>query len=299
MELPANLIQVEWSFFQRSLFRFAALVVPKFCHNFFQFEVSGLENTSDLPEGKPVIFCGNHRSHLDGLLLGSAIIKPYGNRTRLGFMASGKAMDGNVFFGLLRVLGAFPVYRENPNLALDYAVRLLKKGLGVLIAPQGKRIFSHPLHDYFNLLKEGRTGVGRVILKLNGKVPIVPFYCHGAAEALGIGRIVPKYKAFVSVSFGKPLYFDDYSQNGGWDDSKPEFYETSREIVNKVMISIRNLLVLQEQHYFNIIKKKFRVKELEDIIIPTGSRKTSLNKFLYNLLHYHPRDLQRLAERSK
>ncbi|MFW9854325.1 MAG: lysophospholipid acyltransferase family protein [Candidatus Thorarchaeota archaeon] len=298
MELPANLIHLEWNFIQRSLFRFAALVVPKFCHNFFQFDVSGLENTSELPEGNPVIFCGNHRSHLDALLLGSAIIKPYGNRTRLGFMASGKAMDGNTFFGLVRVLGAFPVYRENSNVALDYAVRLLRKGLAVLIAPQGKRIFSHPLHDYFNLLKEGRTGVGRVILKLNGKVPVIPFYCHGAAEALGIGRLVPKYKAFVSVSFGKPLYFDDYFRTGGWDDSKAEFYETAREIVDEVMISIRNLLLLQEQHYFNIVKKKFRVKKLEDIIIPTGSRERSSDKFLYNLLNYHPRYLQKAAERS-
>jgi len=204
-----------WPFLKRALYRLAAAIIPRLFRIFFHLEVNHIEMTNIFPEGKPVIFCGNHRSHLDVFVAGSAIIEPYGCRRYIALMASGKAMQQNFLYGLTRLVGGFPVFRENPNSAFNYAFRSLREGFAVFIAPQGKRIDKTPFHDYFNLVREGRTGVGRIILAMNGKVPVVPLFIHGTAEAWSPGNIIPKFGSHVSVSFGKPLYFHQYTRPDG------------------------------------------------------------------------------------
>jgi len=246
-------------------------------------------------EGTPVIFAGNHRSHLDAFLVGSGIVKPLGKRTTIAWMASGKAMDGNPIFGLVRYLGAFPVYRHRANPALNYSEKLLrKKGLALFIAPQGKRIPSHPFHDYFNFMNEGKTGLGRLILSLNGKIPVVPLYIHGSAEALHRGMIIPKFKSPISVSFCKPLSFKKYSRKEGWDKSDPEFISTARKIVDKIMTSIRNEMLMTEKNYFTFLERKFG-KKIEQIKIPE-SKRHEFDKFLFKLLRIHPKRIQNFIE---
>jgi 1-acyl-sn-glycerol-3-phosphate acyltransferase len=284
----------DWPFVQRAFYQFVKWLVPRFCRTFFQFEVNGIEHANKFPEGSPVIFCGNHRSHLDAFLIGSAIVKPYGKRTRLGFMGAGKVMQKNPLFGLVRFLGAYPVFRENPDPALNYSCRLLRENIGIFIAPQGKRIQSHPYHDYFNLIREGKTGIGRLILKMNGKVPVVPAYIHGSAEALSRGRIMPRLGSFVSVSFSKPLLWNKYTRKEGWKETDPEFYTTARDIVNKIMSTIREQLLIQEKHYFNLLKRKFG-STIDNIVIPP-EKKAKFNKNLSELVKIHPKVLQEFNE---
>ncbi|MFX1516871.1 MAG: lysophospholipid acyltransferase family protein [Promethearchaeota archaeon] len=242
-----------WSFLHRAFYRLFLSVAPSILNNYFNFEYDGLENVDTTPEGTPVIFCANHRSHLDSIIFGCALAKPNWKRRYMAFMASGKAMKENPFFGLLHYLGAFPVFPENPEPALKYALYSLHLGLALYITPQGGRRARSTLGDYMNLHKEGRTGVGRLILKMNGIVPVIPVYIKGSAEALRVGQKVPKYKARVKIVFGKVMTFQQYCKEKGWDEDE-EFYTITREIVNQIMCQIRGLLLSTEQYFLQFLE---------------------------------------------
>ncbi|MHA2231911.1 MAG: lysophospholipid acyltransferase family protein [Candidatus Hodarchaeales archaeon] len=257
----------DWSFLRRAFYRLARFIVPRFIRAYFRYEAYQLEDGNIFPEGTPVIFAMNHRSHLDALILASALVAPYGSRTQVAMMASGKAMQSNWFFGLMRFLGAFPVFQENPEPALAFARKSLKRGIGVVIAPQGKRIRSTPYHDYFNLTKEGKNGVGRLVLAFNGKVPVVPAYIRGSAEALSLGRFIPRFGSPISVSFGPPMYWSEYTRRDGWKQTDSDFFSTAREIADKIMNRIRDQLLIQEKDYFALFEQKFG-KKTNEISIP-------------------------------
>lgn len=262
---------------------------------YFRFEVNGIENTKKFPEGTPVIYSFNHRSHLDTFIFASALVRPFGNRTACGLMANGKVMEQK-FFSLLKYLGAYPVYPKNPQPALDYTVKLLKENFAVLIAPQGKRIPSNPLHDYHHLKREAKSGIGRVILRFNGKIPVVPMYIHGSHEALNKGKFIPKFKSFISISFCKPLFFTKYQRKEGWENSDPLFYTIANKITHQIMDSIRDQMIIQEKYFFEIIRKKLKTPLDKLKISPDFYRKT--NRLITKLLHYHPEELKKWIEKA-
>jgi 1-acyl-sn-glycerol-3-phosphate acyltransferase len=258
---------------------------------YFRFEVNNLEYIQELPEGVPVIYCFNHRSHLDTFIFASALVYPFGNRTACGLMTSGKAMEEKVF-GLLRYLGAFPVYSQNPKPALDYVNKLLNENFAVLIAPQGKRIPSNPIEDYHYLDRNPKSGVGRVILNNNGRIPVVPAYIKGSQEALAGGNIIPKMNSYISVSFCKPLLFTEYQKEEGWTDSDPDYYTTAHKISKHIMTSIKDQMLFQERYFFQIIKEKLNIPLEKIKISPDTHFKTY--QLISKLLHYSPAELRQL-----
>ncbi len=261
---------------------------------YFRFEVNGIHFANKFPEGTPVIFCSNHRSHLDALIFASAVVHPFGKRTTCGFIASGKAMQSNPFFELVKYLGAIPVYPDNPQPALDYSFKLLQENYAIFLAPQGKRIPSNPLFDFHNLISQGKTGIGRLVLRFNGKIPVVPMYIHGSYEALRRGKIIPKFRSFISVTFCKPLIFTQFTRREGWNDAIPKFYSTSRKIVNTIMTSIREQMLIQEESFLKILEKKFRIP-LEKIQISPKS-KPKVDTILSKLLEFYHEDLKKYLE---
>ncbi|MFX0117094.1 MAG: lysophospholipid acyltransferase family protein [Candidatus Hodarchaeota archaeon] len=293
MQIPETTM-ADWSFWHRALYVFfPRFLIPCFLSKYFQFEVNN-SHLNNFPEGRPVIYCINHRSHLDGLIAASAIVVPRGPRTRIALMGAGDIMQENWLFRLPSYFGAFPIYPEKPELALNYAAKLLNKGIGIIIAPQGKRIIRTPYHDYFNLAKEGKTGVGRLILALNGKIPVIPVYIHGAAEALPRGKIMPIFGSYISVSFGPPIFWQEYSRKNGWKSTDPNFFSTAREIADNIMVEIRDQMILQEKSIFAILEQKFGTT-IDKINIPT-SKKGRFDKLVFRLARVHPRQLQRLVE---
>jgi 1-acyl-sn-glycerol-3-phosphate acyltransferase len=294
--LPPKKSMRDWPLLQRIIYEFVKLLLPRFMRFWFRFEVNGIHFANKFPEGTPVIFCSNHRSHLDALIFASALVHPFGKRTTCGFIASGKAMQSNPFFELVKYLGAIPVYPENPNPALNYAYRLLQENYAVFLAPQGKRIPSNPLYDYHNLVSQGKSGIGRLVLRFNGKIPVVPMYIHGSHEALRNGKVLPKFKAFISVTFCKPLLFTQFTRKEGWDTSTPKFYSAAREIVDIIMKSIRKQMLTQEELLLRILEKKFR-RPVGRIQIPPKA-KSKVDKVLFKLLEFHYEDLKIYLEKS-
>jgi len=289
---PKNTPQ-SWSLLHKSFYQLVKLLIPRFVRMYFRFEVNNLEFIRNLPEGVPVIYCFNHRSHLDTFLFASALVYPFGNRTACGLMTSGKAMEQKVF-GLLRYLGAFPVYSQNPKPALDYANTLLNENLAVLIAPQGKRIPSNPIEDYHNLSANPKSGVGRVILNLNGKIPVVPIYIHGSQEALDLGNIIPKLKSYISISICKPILFTKYRRDEGWTESDENFYPTARKISRDIMTSIREQMLFQERYLLQIVSKILD-SPLENLHI-TPDTNLQAHRFISRLMQFSPNELQQLYQ---
>lgn len=269
-------------------------LLPRFIRFLFRMEVFGGENLNKFPEGKGVIYCINHQSHLDGFMVISAILSPFGPRKFLGFIASGKILLGTLLGRFLLIIGGIPIFRDNPKPALDYAAKSVLEGFSVLITPQGRRIHRTPFHDYFSLAEEGRTGVGRIILTTNGKIPIIPVYIHGAAEALRPGTVIPKFGSYISISFGEPVYFHQYSRKGGWSESDTDFFPKARKITDNIMHSLRNLFLKTEKHYFKLLELKFNTK-IENITVSSRGEK-AFNKFLHKLARVPPTQIQEFLE---
>ncbi|MHA2297675.1 MAG: lysophospholipid acyltransferase family protein [Candidatus Hodarchaeales archaeon] len=283
-----------WPFWQRAMYRFVAEVVPRIFRLLFDFEVINSEYVTEFAEGKPVIFCSNHRSHLDTFAVVSALAKPFGPKRYLALMGAGKTIQQKIFFRLFHLVGVFPVFPDHPQPAISYAVKTLEEKLSIFMAPQGKRITKTPFQDYFDLVREGRTGVGRIVLLTKGKIPVVPIYVHGTAEALSKGQLLPKFRSYISISFGKPLYFHKYFQKNGWMKQQQDFFIKAREIVDQIMEAIREQLIKVEKYYFQYLEWKFK-KTINQISF--SEKEWMKYKYFFRKLNQiHPKQLQEFLQ---
>ena len=273
--------------------------VPLFIRLYFRFTVNNSKIGNRYSEGEGVIFCSNHQSHLDALIVGASVAKPVatnGTRRFVAFMGNGKVMKENLIFSLTFWCGGFPIYRENPKPALQHAAKILNEGFCVFMSPQGLRVGTSPVDDYFNLRNNPRSGVGRVLLLANGKIPIVPMYIHGAGAALGGGRLIPRFKSFISVSFGDPITFEKYTRDQGWNEEDPDFFPAAKEIAIEIMDSIHNIMMEQEKNYFTIIEKKCG-KSIKSIS-PEFRADRSFRRYQRNLCNYSPEELKQELTRT-
>ena len=126
-----------------------------------------LRGREHLPEGACVI-CANHSGFADALwvfqLLGPKIL-PW-------TMAKKSVIDTPVLGPFLRTFRAFPVDRENTDLAaIKKALSVLKGGEKLLIFPEGTRIKNG---------KKSEPKSGAALLAQRADVPLVPVYItHG------------------------------------------------------------------------------------------------------------------------
>ncbi len=120
-----------------------------------------------LPEG-PCVLCANHSGFADPLwvflLLGVRIL-PW-------TMARKSLFEKPVFGSFLRTFRAFPVDRDNPDMAaIKKSLSVLKGGEKLLIFPEGTRVKNG---------KKSEPKSGAVMLAQRAGVPLVPIYItHG------------------------------------------------------------------------------------------------------------------------
>ncbi len=290
-------VSKRWSFRKRAFYLFLTPFFPRITQKLFHIDVTNREFADKFPEGEGVIFVTNHQSHLDGPFIASTLLNPNGQRRFLGFIGSGKAMRENFLFRSLTLIGGIPIFRENPKPTLDYVSKSLQEGFAVLITPQGRRVHRTPYHDYFNLSEEGRTGVGRIVLTTNGKIPVVPLYIQGTAEILRPGTIKPKFGSYCSISFGESLDFHQYSRQDGWSESDPDFFPKAREITNTIMKSIRSQYLKTEKDYLGFLEWRFDT-EIDKIAVPSKLER-QFNKFLHRLACVPPNQIQEFLESKK
>ena len=126
--------------------------------------VRGREN---LPEG-PCVICGNHSGFADPLW----IFQLFGRKILPWTMSKKSVMETPVLGPFLRTFRAFPVDRDNPDMAaIKKALSVLKGGEKLLIFPEGTRVKKG---------KKSEPKSGAVLLAQRADVPLVPVYItHG------------------------------------------------------------------------------------------------------------------------
>lgn len=170
--------------------------------------IKGKEN---LPE-PPFIVASNHASLLDPPLVGIAC-KGY----TVNFMVKQELRDFPVLGTLwTQNVACIPVRRgDNSIKGLREAVRRIKNGSIVGIFPEGTRSVD-------GNLQEAKTGTGFLIAM--AKVPVVPVYAFGTAEAFPkgkgvkvgskVGAIVGKVISIEELGTGKRISKDGYEKIG-------------------------------------------------------------------------------------
>jgi 1-acyl-sn-glycerol-3-phosphate acyltransferase len=172
-----------------------------------RLEVRGREN---LPACGPYVLVANHESHLDALVVASAL--PLEQRDRIFPLAA-----GDVFFETPAVaafaahfLNALPVWRRNAGRHGLVAMRqrLLEEQAIYILFPEGGRARDGKLKPF-------KPGVGMLVAGTAAQV--VPCYLEGTLEAFPPGRVVPEPRK-VSLRIGRALSFADVAdERTGWD----------------------------------------------------------------------------------
>ena len=145
-------------------------------------EVIGEEN---IPEKGPFLVVCNHASNFDPLLLGTAM-----RHHLIHFMAKEEFYQAFYTRWALNIWNGFPVNRGKADRdSINYAVRVLKAGFGLLVFPQGTR----------DLLGERPSGFkhGAAVIAREAGVPVLPTAVYKIQE--------PGHKkATIHVRYGKP-----------------------------------------------------------------------------------------------
>ncbi len=173
-----------------------------------RLEIDGLEN---LPAQPPFVMIANHASHLDAVLLASAL--PLRWRDRVSPLAAGDyffASTSQAGFSAC-VLNALPIWRDRLRGRWHelghLRERLIRQAAIYIVFPEGSRSRDGELHPF---------KAGFAMLVAATPIPVVPCHLDGSFSAL------PPDKHFVLphkivLRIGKPMTFETVPHHSfGW-----------------------------------------------------------------------------------
>lgn len=174
----------------------------------FKVIVKGKKN---VPKNCGVIFCSNHTSNFDPVIVCSSI-----NR-KIHYFAKKELFETKFKNFWMHQLCAFPVNRESTDInALKFSINLLKNGGALGIFAQGTRVKDGENTD-------AKNGVSLFALKSG--VDVVPIGINANYESNGK----------VIVNIGKPISFEKYK------GEKPKT-ELLTKMTEEIMSEINKLL---------------------------------------------------------
>ena len=189
-----------------------------------------------IPKHEPCLFCPNHSSLLDGVILGGVVT--WHLKKFLPTLVHAEAFNHWFFGYCLRSSYCIPINR-NDNASIKFAMQkafgYLKSGMSVGIFPEGK------LNDGTRL-RIPRPGAS--ILALSSGVPIIPVGIRGTDRFLGKG--FDKFKRPVTIHFGNPIDVKSehatYINPSATDDTRRELIS---HISAKIIHAIADLSKMQ------------------------------------------------------
>jgi 1-acyl-sn-glycerol-3-phosphate acyltransferase len=186
---------------------------------FYRLKAYGLDN---LPKAGGFILASNHQSHLDPPLIGSCIFP-----RQLKYTARDTLFKNPVIGFILESWGSFRIKRGTIDReAWEVFKNYAQKGYGVVFFPEGTRSGDGEIHD-------GKPGTGMLVCM--ARVPVVPVYINNSYAAFPRHKKFPRlFGVRITVTFGKPIYFDEYY---GREENKQMYVE----ITGKIMSEIRKL----------------------------------------------------------
>jgi 1-acyl-sn-glycerol-3-phosphate acyltransferase len=163
-----------------------------------EISVSGLER---LDIGRPYVFMPNHASFLDILLVFAFIPHNFRIIVKEEFFSI-------PFLGLtVKSSGQIPLDRKHPRKGLrsiKQAADLLKKGLSIVVFPEGTRSRDGKVHEFKATL---------FVLPIRTGTPVVPVLIEGTFQALRRGSVLLK-RSPITVTFRDPIPADSFSDKG-------------------------------------------------------------------------------------
>lgn len=158
-------------------------------------ERDGIDRLAGLGDG-PVIFAGNHHSHLDTPVVLTSIPEPWRYNVFVGAAADYFFRTRITSAASALVIGAIPIERTKiGRRSADQAATLITDGWSMLIFPEGGRSpdgWGQPFRG------------GAAYLSSRCDVPVVPLHIEGTAKILRKGAKRPT-PAHVRVTYGTPL----------------------------------------------------------------------------------------------
>jgi 1-acyl-sn-glycerol-3-phosphate acyltransferase len=158
-------------------------------------ERAGIDRLAGLAAG-PVIFAGNHHSHLDTPVVLTSSPEPWRHKVFVGAAADYFFRTRVTSAASALVIGAIPIERSKvTRRSADQAATLIDAGWSMLIFPEGGRSpdgWGQPFRG------------GAAYLSSRCQVPVVPLHIEGTDRILRKGAKMPK-PANVRVTYGDPL----------------------------------------------------------------------------------------------
>lgn len=171
-----------------------------------RLQIVGVEN---IPTEPPFILVANHGSHLDALVLGSALSWQF--RDRVFPVAAGDVFFDSTWKSMLsaKLLNALPLWRKRcgAHALQQLRRRLVDEPCVFILFPEGGRSRDGRLLPF-------KTGVGMLVA--GTEVPIVPCHLSGTFRALRPGSWLPKPER-ITLKMGRPMRFTLLpNERAGW-----------------------------------------------------------------------------------
>lgn len=228
------------------LYPVARAIVRPTMRALWRINVTGLHH---VPESGPAIFCPNHISFIDSLVLPCVLDR------QISYVGKAEYMDSWKTKYIFPAIGMIPIDRGGGSAsqrALDTAARVLERGELFGIYPEGTRSRDGKLH-------RGHTGPARLALRTGA--PIIPVGLQGTDAMQPAGAPLPKPFISCQVNIGAPIDVTRYADRV--DDRL-----VLRQLIDEVMFEIRKL---SGQEYVDTYanKKADATGEATEAAVPT------------------------------
>lgn len=175
---------------------------------YHRLRIRGAEH---IPRQAPFVMIANHASHLDALVLASAI--PWQLRHMAFPIAAGDVFFETPVASLFSVmmLNALPMWRKRcgPHAIQELRERLLTDPAIYLLFPEGQRTRDGKMNPF-------KPGLGMMVAA--SPALVVPCYLEGTFEACPPGTRIPRPRQ-IKLTVGPPLQFADVAnRRAGWDE---------------------------------------------------------------------------------
>ena len=175
-----------------------------------------------VPETGPAIFCPNHISFFDSLVLPCVLPR------RISYVGKAEYMDSWKTKYIFPAIGMIPIDRSGGSAsqrALETAARVLNRDEFFGIYPEGTRSRDGVLH-------RGRTGAARLALRTGA--PLIPVGIRGTDELQPAGAAFPRPFGSCQVNIGAPIDVTRYLD-------RQDDHLLMRQLTDEVMFEIKHL----------------------------------------------------------
>ena len=197
----------------------AKAIVKPVAKLLWRIHATGLHH---VPDDGPAIFCPNHISFFDSMVL--PIVLP----RRISYVGKAEYMDSWKTKYIFPAVGMIPIERGGGSAsqrALDTAAEVLDRGELFGIYPEGTR-------SRDGLLHRGHTGAARLALRTGA--PLIPVGIRGTDLVQPTGASVPRPFTSCQVNIGEPIDVTRYLD-------RQNDRMILRQLTDEVMFEIRRL----------------------------------------------------------